>query len=41
MIFTNDEKREILSLVRKLRASIGSLLKEGDEGKLFKYIKMS
>lgn len=39
MIFTNDEKREILSLVRKLRASIGSLLKEGDEGKLFKYIK--
>ncbi len=39
MIFTNDEKREILSLVRKLRASIGSLLEEGDEGKLFKYIK--
>ena len=39
MIFTNDEKREILSLVRKLRASIGSLLKEGDEGNLFKYIK--
>lgn len=39
MIFTNDEKREILSLVRKLRASIGSLLKEGDESKLFKYIK--
>lgn len=39
MIFTNDEKQEILSLVRKLRASIGSLLKEGDEGKLFKYIK--
>ncbi|CCY65404.1 relA/SpoT family protein [Prevotella sp. CAG:1124] len=39
MIFTSDEKREILSLVRKLRASIGSLLKEGDEGKLFKYIK--
>lgn len=39
MIFTNDEKREVLSLIRKLRTSIGSLLKDGDEDKLFKYIK--
>lgn len=39
MIFTNDEKREVLSLIRKLRISIGSLLKDGDEDKLFKYIK--
>ncbi len=39
MIFTNDEKREVISLVRKLRASVGSLLKDGDEDKLFRYIK--
>ena len=39
MIFTSDEKREALSLVRKLRASVGTLLKDDDESKLFRYIK--
>ena len=39
LIFTNEEKKEAVSLVRSLRKSVGPLLKEGDESKLFGHVK--
>lgn len=39
LTFTTDERKATLDLVRKLRSSIGPMLRDGDEAKLFSHIK--
>lgn len=39
LVFTADEKKECISLIRSLRKSLGNVLKSDDEAKIFNHIK--